>query len=154
MSQASRDQYLESKILTASQPQLHLMLLDGAIRFGRQAQAIWTDKADFADVDLLLAKMSDIVDELTHGAMAGTQTLSKQFEEQYAFVYRELISSRFNEDAEKLASCIDLLAYQQETWKMACEKLESEKATSKVKPGLPHMRPAMEMPMQGMSLEA
>ena len=154
MSQASRDQYLESKILTASQPQLHRMLLDSAIRYGRLAQAIWTDEVDFADVDLLLAKMSDIVDELTHGAAAGKENVSKQFEEQYAFIYRELISSRFDEDASKLESCLDLLVYQQETWKMASEKLESERASSVVKPRLPHMRGALDVQTQSMSLEA
>ena len=154
MTQPSRNQYLESKILTASQLQLHLMLLDGAIRFGRQALAIWSEKADFADVDLLLAKMSDVVDELTHSSAAGKELFSKQFEEQYAFIYRELIFSRFNEDVEKLKSCLDLLAYQQETWKMVCEKLEADKATQAVKPGLPHMRPQLGRPIQGISIEA
>ena len=156
MSFPSHDQYLESKVLTASQPKLHLMLLDGAIRFGRQAQEMWTKEADFSDVDDLLARMSDIVDELAHGASSGKEKISSQFEEQYAFIYRELTACRFNEDREKLDSCLDLLAFQQETWKLVCEKLAAETETTSppAKPQLPHMRPPTDSPIQSFTLEA
>lgn len=118
-------QYLESKVLTASQPQLHLMLLDGAIRFGRQAQTMWTAEVNFATIDAQLARVGDIVDELAHSAANGHGDISKQLEEQYAFIYRELTASRFNEDLQKLESCLSLLEFQRDTWKQACEKLES-----------------------------
>jgi len=154
MPHPSRDQYLETKIDSASQPQLHRMLLEGAIRYGRQAQAIWVAGVEYADVDILLAQMSDIVDELTHGAMAGTEEVSKQFEEQYAFIYSELTASRFNEDPERLGSCVTLLAYVRETWILASEKLDSEKATSVATAGLPHIRLTTELPTEGISLEA
>lgn len=154
MSYPSRDQYLENKVLTASQPQLHLMLLDGALRYGRQAQTMLTEESTFSETDHLLARMCDIVDELAHGASAGKEEVSAQLAEQYAFIYRELISSRFNEDPGKLDSCVKLLAYQQETWRLACEKMETEASAPVAKPHLPAMHLGSNMPTQSVSFEA
>ena len=154
MSQPSRDQYLESKVLTASQPQLHLMLLDGAIRFGRNAKEMWVDGADFHEVDHKLARTADIVDELAHGTASSDKAISKQLEEQYAFVYRELAACRINQDPQRLDSCLELLSFQRETWKLACELLESENSAPEVTPALPHGSSSPSQASVGLSLEA
>ena len=143
MSQPSRNQYLESKVLTASQPQLHVMLLDGALRFGRNAKEIWTEGADFQEVDQKLARMADIVDELTHGTATSEHEISKQLEEQYAFIYRELAACRINQTPKQLDNCLSLLAYQRETWKLATEKIEAEATPPSApssKPATPHLK--------------
>jgi len=141
MSHPSRQQYLESKVLTASQPQLHMMLLDGALRFGRQAQTMWTEGSDFVSIDPLLQRVSNIVDELTHGTSTAKEEISKQLEEQYAFVYRELAACRINQTPEQLDNCLKLLSFQRETWKLASELLETEKEAPSMKGKLavPHM---------------
>lgn len=159
MSHPSREQYLESKVLTASQPQLHLMLLDGALRFGRLAQTLSTEGSDFANLDPLLERMSNIIDELTHGTATATAEISKQLEEQYAFVYRELAACRINQDLEKLNNCLKLLAYQRETWKLANNRLESEAAESTAPAAarsaiMPHMQFDSAQAAVGFSLEA
>jgi len=157
MSYPSRQQYLESKVLTASQPQLHLMLLDGALRFGRLAQTMWNEGSDFSSALPILERMSNIVDELTHGTSTAAEEISKQFEEQYAFVYRELTACRINQDPEKLDACLKLLAYQRETWKLASERLETEPtepAALASKPAMPHMKLDSGQAPVGFSLEA
>ncbi|MCA9231682.1 MAG: flagellar protein FliS [Planctomycetales bacterium] len=152
MSNPSKSHYLESKVLTASQPQLQVMLLDGALRFGRQAEKRWSDGAAFLEVDALLARMGDIVDELTHGVAQAETEFSLQLEEQYAFIYREIAACRINEDAEKLSTCLRLLDYHRETWKLACERVEAEPRTAK--PMLPHMNTQTLQSSQGFSFEA
>lgn len=157
MSHPSRQQYLESKVLTASQPQLHMMLLDGAIRFGRNAKEMWAAGADFQEVDQKLARMADIVDELTHGTATASGEISKQLEEQYAFVYRELAASRINQESAKLESCLKLLAYQRETWKLATDQLEvptAEPASPASQPVVPHLKIEAAPTSVGFSLEA
>ena len=154
MSSHSRDQYLENKINNASQPELHMMLLDGAIRHGTKALEMWEDGDSFVQVDLMLAKMTDILDEVTHAVANGTETVSKQFEEQYAFIYRELIAARFNENVQKLQSCLELLKYKRETWQMACEKWEQEKVHTESKPTIPHIEMNTDLPAQSFSFEA
>ena len=157
MTQPSRDQYLESKVLTASQPQLHMMLLDGALRFGRNAKEIWAEGADFQEVDQKLARMADIVDELTHGTATAELEISKQLEEQYAFVYRELASCRINQTPKQLDNCLNLLAYQRETWKLATERIDAEQSTPAAraaKPAVPHIKLDSAPTTAGLSLEA
>jgi len=152
MSYPSKTQYLDSKVQTASQPQLHLMLLDGALRFGRQTKEAWTDEAESASADQFLVRMIDIVEELILGSDAGKEEGSKPLAEQYTFVYRELTACRINHDLTKLTSCLQLLEYQRETWKLACEKMAAEAATAK--PRMPHMPMGTFQPSEGLSLEA
>lgn len=157
MTHPSRDQYLESKVLTASQPQLHMMLLDGALRFGRNAKEIWTEGAAFQEVDQKLARMADIVDELTHGTATAGQEISKQLEEQYAFIYRELAACRINQTPKHLDNCLSLLAYQRETWRLATENIEAEPGSatfSTSKPATPHINLDIAPTTAGFSLEA
>ncbi len=129
MSTPSDSQYLESKVLTASQPRLHLMLLEGALRFGQQAKQEWNDDEPFDEAEQLLDRMMDIVEELTTSTALGGSEISKQLVEQYAFVYRELTASRINRDLQKLDECLKLLEFQRETWKRACENLVADVAT-------------------------
>ena len=105
MPRPTPQQYLESKVLTASQPQLHMMLLDGALRFVSQAHAIWADGEEAAEVDLLLGRAMDVLEELTQGVTNGSTKISEEMEEQYAFLYREIAASRINQDLSRLSKC-------------------------------------------------
>ena len=142
MNQPSRDQYLESKVNTASQPKLHMMLLDGAIRFGNQAKEAWAKDADFSCVEQSMTRMFDIVEELLQGLACGEGEISAQLAEQYAFVYRELATCRINENLDQLDGCMDVLSFQRETWKLASEQMDTEQpapATTQAMPAMPHM---------------
>ncbi len=129
MSTPTNSQYLESKVLTASQPRLHLMMLEGALRFGQQAKQKWNDDEPFDEAEQSLSRMMDIVEELTTSTALGGSEISKQLVEQYAFVYRELTASRINRDLQKLDECLKLLEFQRETWKLACENVIADVAT-------------------------
>ncbi len=109
MSKPSGSQYLESKVLTASQPRLHLMLLDGALRFGQQAKQTWGNDEEYAETDQFLSRIMDIVEELTSSVSPGEGEITKQLEEQYAFLYRELAACRINSDRQKFDECMKLL---------------------------------------------
>lgn len=152
MTRPSKTQYLDSKVLTASQPQLHLMLLNGALRFGRQTQKAWGSNAEAAS-DEPMTRMIEIVEALVNGAAAGTEESSQPMSEQYAFVYRELVASQLNHDLEKLIKSLELLEYQRETWNLACDKLVAETAAASKSPALS----GMHVPMSStgsLSLEA
>ena len=142
MTLPSRDQYLESKVFTASQPQLHMMLLDGALRFGKQSQEMWAEDANFLTVEPTLMRMFDIVEELVQGLTCGEGEISEQLAEQYAFVYHELANCRINKDLQSLDGCMDVLRFQRETWKLASEQMETEASASaktQAMPAMPHM---------------
>ena len=162
MSHPSREQYLESKVRTASQPQLHVMLLDGALRFGKQAQDLWTAGSDFSAAEEPLARMFDIVEELLQGLASGSSEISTQLAEQYAFIYREVAACQILQDPQRLVSCLELLSYQRQTWKLAneqLEKLNTQSAAPAAKPATPHLKldstqAAVGQAAVGFSLEA
>ena len=125
MSGPSRSKYMESKILTASQPQLHLMLLEGAVRFGQKAVELWDDQEHAATVDSFIERLMDITEELSRSTTGRDNEVSLRLEEEYAFIFRELASCRMNQDRSKLEKSLELLSYQRDTWRQACEQLET-----------------------------
>jgi flagellar secretion chaperone FliS len=148
----TNSQYLESKVLTASQPRLHLMLLESALRQCRVAHEAGA-KEFWGEFDASLEKAMDIVEELTRSVTGQKSEISKQLEEQYAFLFRELTHSRFSMDLDKLASCAKLLDFERETWKLVCDKTEVQSSS---RPTLvaPHFESGGTLTSESFSFEA
>jgi flagellar secretion chaperone FliS len=145
-------QYLESRILTASQPRIHLMLLEGAARqctFAQQAGA----NEFWGEFDAALGKAMDIVEELVRSVSGKQHSISDSLEEQYAFVFRELAVSRVNMDMDKLEACGKLLEVHRETWKQVCENSDAGQAK---RPAViaPHLATDAPLPSERFSFEA
>jgi flagellar protein FliS len=118
------NRYLDGRIATASQPELQLMLLDGALRFGRQARQMWDDAVRQVEADHMLRRVRDIVEELVRSVSGASTAESARLEEEYAFIYRQLATAQVAHDTAAFDSAIELLAFQRETWRLACEKLK------------------------------
>jgi flagellar secretion chaperone FliS len=123
---AAQARYLDARVTTASQPELQLMLLDGAVRFGRQAQQLLNAADQRDEYSRLLGRTLDIVEELIHGVAGGKTEQSKRLEEEYAFAFRQLALAQLNHHAGALETALKVLDFHRETWKLACEKLRSE----------------------------
>lgn len=134
----SKTPYLESKVLTASQSRLHLMLIEGALRHCRVAQQAST-QGHWEDFQAALNKAMGIVEELVNSVTGQAGEISRKLEEQYAFLFRELAASLFSLDLDKLASCAKLLDFARETWKLACDRTETP-AVSRTPVVAPHFR--------------
>jgi flagellar biosynthetic protein FliS len=148
----TNSQYLEGKILTASQPRLHLMLLEGAQRQCRIAQQAgqaeyWGEF--YASMDKLMA----IMEELVRSVSDSKSPIAESLEEQYAFLYRELAASRFSLNTEKLAECMKLVDFERETWKQVCDKVDTTPAS---RPAIvaPHLTMDTGVVSEGFSFEA
>ena len=100
------------------------MLLEGAIRFGRQAQQLWASEGQRAECDRLFGRLLDIVEELVRSVAGSEVETAKRLEEEYAFIFRQLAMTQVNRDADVLEGALALLAFQRETWKLACEQLK------------------------------
>src|SRR5690349_17555439 len=98
----SNNRYLDSRVTTASQPELQLMMLDGALRFARQSRQIWDDASQGLEGDRLLRRTIDIVEELVRSVSASPVGEAKRLEEEYAFIYRQLVTARVGHDAAGL----------------------------------------------------
>ena len=152
MASNSGSQYLEGKVLTASQPRLHLMLLESALRQCRVASEAGA-KEFWGEFDASLEKAMDIVEELVRSVTGQKNEISKQFEEQYAFLFRELTLSRFSMDLEKLNECAKLLDFERETWKLVCDKTEVQ-SSSRPTVVAPHFQSGSSLASESFSFEA
>lgn len=114
-------QYLEVKVTTASQAELQLMLLDGALRHGKTACETMGDDAQLSTYAVAAAKLLDILAALVQGMAAGKHALSKELEEQFAFLFREAAQAHIEGGRTRLQRVLELIAYHRETWRLACE---------------------------------
>lgn len=121
----ANSRYLENRVATASQPELQLILLDGALRFGRLSEQLWNESAQRDDCDHLLTRVIDILETLIQGVAGGQTELSKRFEEEYAFVFRQVSLAHLHHDSAPLALALRLLDFERETWRLACEQLKT-----------------------------
>jgi flagellar protein FliS len=118
-------EYLEARIQTANSAQLHMMLLDGALRFGREAEKGVLRAEELAYHSPLMRTM-DIVEELLAGVRHSDDELNEKLAGLYTFVYMRLMSVYVNGDKQMMAEALRVLEFQRETWRQAVEKLGAE----------------------------
>lgn len=136
MNQPGKNDYLESKILTATGPQLHLMLIEGAIRYVRQADEQYAANNEGNGNSALLHSMA-IIEELIAGVKHDDHEINQKLADLYHFLYRSLTSCYVNADRQKLADVLKILGYQRETWQLAVErvaKMGAESDSGETKP--------------------
>ena len=121
----ANSRYLDGRISTASQPELQLMLLDGALRFGRHAEQLWNDPAQRVECDHFLARTNDIVEALVQGLIITESEISRRLADEYAFAFRQIALAQLNHDSASLAAALHLLQFERETWQLACEQLKA-----------------------------
>ena len=124
---AARQQYLSDQVLTAPPQKLQLMLIDGAIRFGLQARALW-DEGRSADACEALIRSQEIVVELLTTARQNGHELGRRASLEYLFVFQRLVASSLSRGGQPLADALRILAEQRETWRMVCEQFGAEPA--------------------------
>jgi flagellar protein FliS len=129
--------YLESKVLTAPPYRLHLMLIDGAIRFGRQADEALR-RGDELAAAAPLVRVLDIIGELLVGVRENKTDLTLKIAELYLFIFRRVSEAKINADAAALGEALRLLDFERQTWQLACEKLGGD--SSATPPSSPHLR--------------
>jgi flagellar protein FliS len=111
--------FLESKVLTASSHQLHLMLIEGAVRFSRQArQAL--ERGDLAAAEQPLSRAIDVVGEMLVGVRGAKSEISSKLASLYAFILQQLTDAKFTKEICRLDEALSILQYERETWQLLC----------------------------------
>lgn len=126
---ATVDPYVESKIMTAPPHQLHLMVVDGAIRYTTAAEDALRcrdrEKAHFA-FDLARRHVA----ELISGLDAKKQPdVVRKLEALFLFAHRALVEADLRKDPSRIADALVVLRMHRETWLALGDKLRSESAT-------------------------
>jgi flagellar protein FliS len=144
--------YLRTKVFTATPEQLQLMLYDGAIRFGEQARVALETKQYDQSFELL-SRTQKIIAEMTASLKHDVSPdLCGKLAALYIFVYRKLIEANVEHTTPPLDEALAILRYQRETWVMLLEQLGKTKAAaaaSKLDMPQPSARMEASISMQG-----
>jgi len=122
MSHSQNTQYLAAKVLTAPPHRLHLMLIEGAIRYGRQAEAALR-RGDRAAASEPLMRLIDVVGEMLAGVRESKTQLNQQIADFYLFLFRSVADAKVNDSVEKLSEALKLLEFERQTWQQVCDKI-------------------------------
>jgi flagellar secretion chaperone FliS len=124
------NEYLKTKVLTASPEMLTLMLWDGAIRFAEQGREA-IHKKDIEGSYHALLRAQKIVMELTGSLRHDVNPdLCKNLSALYTFIYRRMVDANLQRDAKLVDDALEIMRHQRETWVLVIEKLTQEKAAT------------------------
>jgi flagellar protein FliS len=98
------------------------MLIEGAIRFGRQAE-IALRRGDEIAASAPLLRVIDIVGEMLAGVRQRKSDINKRLADLYWFIFRCVSEAKIDANANKLAEALRLLEYERQTWLAVTEKL-------------------------------
>src|SRR5688500_975287 len=122
--------YLKTKVFTATPEQLQLMLYDGALRFGEQARAA-LEKRNFEDSYRLIARVQRILTELSGSLKHDVAPeLCGKLAALYTYAYRKLVEANVGHELAPLDEALQILRYQRETWMLLLQQLGKTKAAA------------------------
>jgi flagellar secretion chaperone FliS len=132
MSPSAREAYVETQILTATPQRLRLMLIEGALRRARAAQAAWL-AGDVPGGLEAIGQCRDIVTELIAGIQPEQSPVARQVLGIYMFLYSTLVEAQFARDEGRLTDIIRVLDEERVTWQEFCvqypERIAADPAT-------------------------
>src|SRR6266516_3863597 len=114
--QAAQQQYLRTRVMTATPEQLQMMLYDGAIRFCEQAKAA-LEVHDFERSYNMISRAQKIITEMSCTLKRDLMPeLCDKLSALYGYVYKKLIEANVQHSVEAIDEALELLHYQRETW--------------------------------------
>ena len=125
--QSAAEAYLEAQILTASAERLHLLVIDGALRFARQGKTA-LETGDFATANKVFARSRECVTELmTKIKTDHNPALADNLKALFVFVIRNLMLADFEHDPQKSADAIRILELHRDTWTELMLQLQEQR---------------------------
>jgi len=122
------DQYLKTRVMTASPEQLQLMLYDGAIRFCEQAR-VAVEAKEIENSYNLLSRAEKIVLELASSMRDDmAPDVCANMRGLYMFCYERLVQANLKKEIEPIDEALQVLNHMRQTWLMLIEKLKEEKS--------------------------
>jgi flagellar protein FliS len=149
MDATARENYLTTEVLTAPPQKLQLMLIEGAIRFGRETGDFWRERRDEQALESLV-RCRRIVTEIIGSVKPDGGDLTRNVRAIYAYLFRLLTEANRERSETKLADALRILEIERDTWRAVCEKLGPASPAGAVTPS--GAQP--DSPVEGLSLQA
>ncbi|MBN1845280.1 MAG: flagellar export chaperone FliS [Sedimentisphaerales bacterium] len=128
---ATPNEYLKTKVLTASPEQLQLMLYDGAIRFCEQARCA-IEQGEIEGSYNLITRAENIIMELTKSMRdeVAPETCDNM-RRLYLYCYEQLVEANTRKDVAPLENALRILRHLRQTWELLMEKIRREQAAGR-----------------------
>jgi flagellar protein FliS len=127
-------EYLETKVLTATPHQLHLMVIDAAIRHATAAEAA-LESREFKRAEVQLARANECVAELIAGLDSSRQPeLIDRLKSVFLFVQRTLGEADRRHDPLLIHNALAVLRLHRQTWLDLGKTLAQETAPKRHEP--------------------
>jgi flagellar secretion chaperone FliS len=114
--------YLETQVTTATPQRLRLMLIEGAQRRARAAQAAWEAGRITEGVEAI-EHCRNIITELISGIHPDQTPTAKQVLGIHLFLLSALTEAQFAHDGNRLVDVLRVLDEEQQTWQAVCEQM-------------------------------
>ena len=122
-------EYLETNILTATPHQLHLMVIDGAIRHATGAETALQSR-DFGQGQTQLSRANQFVAELIGGLDSTRQPqVVDRLKSVFVYVQRTLADAERKHDPQLVTDALAVLRLHRKTWVALGEQLAQEAAS-------------------------
>jgi flagellar secretion chaperone FliS len=120
------DEYVESKVTTATPYQLHLMVIDGAIRHARAAHVALEQK-NLSEARARLAQARHFVAEILSGLDEKKMAVViVRLRAIFVFVLRNLVEADLHHNPQLVADALSILEMHRDTWLALAERLKQE----------------------------
>jgi flagellar secretion chaperone FliS len=120
--------YLRTRVLTATPEQLQMMLFDGVLYFAKAGKTA-LEKKDYEQTYYNLTSAQKIVSELictlkhdVHPELCG------RLASLYQYAYKKLVEASIKHNMESMDEAINVLTFQRETWSMLLQQIGKQKA--------------------------
>ncbi len=121
------DEYMASQVMTAPPHQLHMLVVDGAIRFARQGRQALQDE-DVETAHIALGKSRDCVSELISGLdEEQSPELTDQLKGLFFYAYRNLVQADIDRELQMIDDALRVLEVHRETWQALTDRLSQER---------------------------
>jgi flagellar protein FliS len=119
--------YLTTRVMSASPQELRLLLLEGAVKFARQAcEGLRTKNFELSYNGFTQARAVAL--ELITGISEDADPdVAEKVRAVFLFIYRELMDASFEKNIARTEKVVELLEYERDTWVLAMERIASEK---------------------------
>ncbi len=107
--------YRQTKVSTASQGELLIMLYDGAIRFAHQARGHLL-KNELEQANEKLIRAQDIVNELNFSLDLDAGEIAVNLERLYDYIYELLVQANIKKEPEHIDSALEMLNGLRDAW--------------------------------------
>ena len=121
MQPSLNQQYQQGDLMSATPQRLQYLLVDGAVRFAKEAGEHWLEN-DFERGGDAMDRCEAILTEILKNIRVEQWEIAQSIAALYLFLRNLALEAHLAHDQERLAKLVSILEVERETWRVLCEQ--------------------------------